>query len=400
MRPSVKTIAINASVVTALVAGGVAYMTFDNAVSLTVDGETETVHTFSGNVGDVLDGQGIEIGPNDDVVPSLDSTVEDGTEINVRYGRELTVTVDGTERSVWTTALSVDEALSELGIRDEGADVSVARSLDIDRSGLDFEVRTPKEITLVADGDEDQVTTTALTVREALADVDVELGDRDIVEPSLDAKLRGEAEVVVKRVTVEKDTVEKEIDFETVEKEDDSLEVGTTSVETEGQKGLLERELEKTYIDGELDDTEKLSEEVIDEPVDEVILVGTMEPEPEPDPEPDPPAEDDDDEGSDDSDDSGDGDSDGGDGGGGDNVDGGVWDRLAECESGGDWSINTGNGYYGGLQFNLQTWQAYGGSGYPHENSKSEQIRIAERVRDDRGGYGAWPACSAKLGLS
>jgi hypothetical protein len=76
-----------------------------------------------------------------------------------------------------------------------------------------------------------------------------------------------------------------------------------------------------------------------------------------------------------------------------------VWDRLAKCESSGNWSINTGNGYYGGLQFSLSTWRAYGGSGYPHKASKAEQIRIANKVRNARGGYGDWPACAAKLGL-
>ena len=75
------------------------------------------------------------------------------------------------------------------------------------------------------------------------------------------------------------------------------------------------------------------------------------------------------------------------------------WDRLAECESGGDWSINTGNGYYGGLQFNQQSWQAAGGSGMPHEASKSEQIRVAENLLEMQG-WGAWPSCSAQLGLS
>ena len=75
------------------------------------------------------------------------------------------------------------------------------------------------------------------------------------------------------------------------------------------------------------------------------------------------------------------------------------WDALAKCESGGNWSINTGNGYYGGLQFSLSTWRAFGGSGYPHENSKAEQIRIATLVRDARGGYGDWPACASSLGL-
>jgi len=78
---------------------------------------------------------------------------------------------------------------------------------------------------------------------------------------------------------------------------------------------------------------------------------------------------------------------------------GSVWDRLAQCESGGNWSINTGNGYYGGLQFNLGTWQSVGGSGYPHQASREEQIHRAEILRDRNGGYGAWPSCSAQLGL-
>ena len=76
-----------------------------------------------------------------------------------------------------------------------------------------------------------------------------------------------------------------------------------------------------------------------------------------------------------------------------------MWDQLAQCESGGNWAINTGNGYYGGLQFNLSTWHAYGGSGYPNEASRETQIAIATKVRDANGGYGAWPACAASLGL-
>ncbi|HEX2298934.1 MAG TPA: transglycosylase family protein, partial [Pseudonocardiaceae bacterium] len=83
--------------------------------------------------------------------------------------------------------------------------------------------------------------------------------------------------------------------------------------------------------------------------------------------------------------------------------DGSVWDRLAECEAGGNWSANTGNGYYGGLQFDEGTWEANGGdqyAPYPHQASRSEQIAVAEKVRDGRGGYGAWPSCSSQLGLS
>jgi hypothetical protein len=74
-----------------------------------------------------------------------------------------------------------------------------------------------------------------------------------------------------------------------------------------------------------------------------------------------------------------------------------TWDRLAQCESGGDWHINTGNGYFGGLQFSLSSWQGVGGSGYPHEASREEQIRRGQ-ILQASGGWGHWPACSSKLG--
>lgn len=77
---------------------------------------------------------------------------------------------------------------------------------------------------------------------------------------------------------------------------------------------------------------------------------------------------------------------------------GSVWDRLAMCESGGDWSINTGNGFYGGLQFTLSSWQAVGGSGYPHQQSREEQILRGQKLQQAQG-WGAWPSCASQLGL-
>jgi hypothetical protein len=73
----------------------------------------------------------------------------------------------------------------------------------------------------------------------------------------------------------------------------------------------------------------------------------------------------------------------------------GAWDRVAECESGGNWSINTGNGYYGGLQFSLGTWAAYGGQGRPDLVSKRDQILVAERVRTQSGLH-HWPVCGSR----
>lgn len=77
---------------------------------------------------------------------------------------------------------------------------------------------------------------------------------------------------------------------------------------------------------------------------------------------------------------------------------GSVWDNIAQCESGGDWSIDTGNGFYGGLQFTLSSWESVGGTGYPNQASRSEQIMRAQLLQQQQG-WGAWPVCSAKLGL-
>jgi nucleoid-associated protein YgaU len=81
-------------------------------------------------------------------------------------------------------------------------------------------------------------------------------------------------------------------------------------------------------------------------------------------------------------------------------ADSGVWDRIAKCESGGNWHINTGNGYYGGLQFSAGTWRAYGGTAYAStadKASKAAQIAVASKVQNAQG-WGAWPTCSARAG--
>ena len=78
--------------------------------------------------------------------------------------------------------------------------------------------------------------------------------------------------------------------------------------------------------------------------------------------------------------------------------DGSVWDQIAACEAGGNWAINTGNGYYGGLQFSLSSWRGVGGSGLPSEASREEQIARGQMLQA-RSGWGAWPACSSRLGL-
>lgn len=358
-----------AAVVTALVATTVGYAAMNKTVTLSVDGESEQVSTLGGSVADVLEAEGVEVGERDVVAPSLDSEVNDGTRIAVRYARELTLDVDGEQKSYWVTATDVDSALEQLGLRYAGAELSVSRGAEISRDGLDLEVVTPKKITLKNGPRKPRtVTVPALTVSDVLADLDIELGKHDEVKPGRKATVESGDRIVVTKVRVVTKKVTETVDFSTVEKSDSSMLEGDTKVVREGRAGSREVVYRFRYENGELVVKKALRSKVTSEPRDAVVRVGTKEEAPAP----------------------------------AANFAGGntVWDQLAQCESGGNWAINTGNGYYGGLQFNLDTWRAYGGTGYPHEQSRETQIAVATRLRDANGGsYGSWPACAEKLGL-
>ncbi|WP_447643509.1 transglycosylase family protein [Nocardioides zeae] len=374
-------IALVAVVVLAVAGTTAGYAALGKSVTLSVDGEQRTVTVFGGTVGDVLESESIEVGDRDRVVPSVDESVEDGTKVDVRYARPLELTVDGESQTRWVLATNVDAALTELGV-DDAATVSVSRSASIDREGLALELVTPKSVTVV-DGLEEPVQerVAASTVADVLEQTGVELGEADAVTPAPDAAVTDGATITVVRWTVEDATVEGQaVPHETQTVDDATLEKGEREVEVEGRDGAADVTYRIVRRNGSGVQRTELSREVTAAPVTERVRVGTKEPEPEP--------------------------SSSSSGGssapaGGSNFESGStdWDRLAQCESGGNWAINTGNGYYGGLQFNLQTWRAYGGTGYPHQNSRAEQIRIATKLRDARGGYGAWPGCASKLGL-
>jgi uncharacterized protein YabE (DUF348 family) len=371
----------------ALVAAGLAYVILQKTVTVTVDGESTTVETFAGDVGEVLDSEGIEIGERDVVAPGVDAEISEGAEISVRYGRELTVTTDGVERTYWTTATSVDSALNQLGLRVvDSAELSVSRSAAIGRQGLELTVVTPKQVTAVVGGDKQRLRTTATTVAEVLGELDVVVRKQDELVPRGRAKVVDGLRVVVTRIGVRMKKVTEATSYGTIVRQDDDLYVDQVDIAREGRAGAIRHTYRVVRANGKVRSRKLVDTEVLRKPVPEIELHGTKaypEPEPEPEPEPAPapepepepqtpaPA-----------------------------VSEGVWDQLAQCESGGNWSINTGNGYYGGLQFNLGTWQAYGGTGYPHENSREQQIAVATRLRDANGGsYGSWPSCAASLGL-
>ena len=355
------------AVVMALAATTAGYAAMTQTVTLSVDGEATEIGTLDKTVGEVLESEGISVGDHDVVAPGLDSQINDGTRIAVRFGRPLDISIDGKDKTYWVTATDVDTALDQLGLRYAGAQLSASRGSSIGREGLDLEIVTPKNLTVkVGDHKQTKEQVPALTVSEALEDLEVKIDKNDKVTPKKGAILEDGDEIVVTRVRTVTRRATVAIDFDTIEKADSSMYVDqsrTVRLGRDGSRNVLYR---ITFENGELTSRKELTSSPISVPMEAIVRVGTKD-------RPAPVS----------------------------NFASGssVWDELADCESGGNWASNTGNGYYGGLQFNLSTWQSYGGTGYPHENSRETQIAIATKVRDANGGYGSWPACSQEMGL-
>ncbi|WP_329002901.1 ubiquitin-like domain-containing protein [Kribbella sp. NBC_00709] len=367
--------AVGATAAIAVAGGSVAYADKSKTVSLSVDGQVRKVHTFGSTVADALKAEKVQIGDHDVVAPGPDAKLKDGQEISVQYGRELTVNADGTKKAYWTTADSVNEALADLGLRYDGAQLSTSRSAPLGREGLELVVKTPKTVQIVHLGKIATISSLAGTVGEALTEAKIRWDADDRISPAAATPLKagvnkiGYVQVLQKQVTK---TLA--VAHGTDETKSATLVEGTTKTTAKGTDGSKSVTYLYTYLDGKLSATKVVASKLVSSPVDEKVLVGTK-------PKPAEPTTTTTDEkptstGS-----------------------GGAWDRIAACESGGNWASNTGNGYYGGLQFDHGTWAAYGGTAYANNAngaSKAQQIAIAEKVKADRGGYGAWPVCGKK----
>ncbi|MDD7940784.1 transglycosylase family protein [Actinomycetospora lutea] len=349
----------------AVAAGGSTAVALDKEVTVTVDGVDQVVHTFSGDVAGALDSGDIEIGPGDQLAPGPNADVHDGDHLVINRSRDVALMVDGRPQTFQTTARTVSDALAQLGLPTDGLASSAPLNAAIPVNGMNLDVRTPKTVTLVDGGAAPrQVTTTALTGPELLAQ-----NGLAALSPT-DTVAGGEGLTNGSTVTVTRNTVNQVTETRPVAPpmrtvDDPDLEQGETRVEEPGQAGEEIVTWTVNATNGaETGRTQVGESQVTRQPVGGVIHRGTK-------PKSSAPAV----------------------------SNGAKWDRIARCESTGNWSINTGNGYYGGLQFDRQTWRAYDGDQYaalPHQASREEQIAVAERVRADRGGYGAWPVCGKK----
>lgn len=364
LRPeSLRKLLPRALVVAFLAGGTVAFLAGEKDVQLTVDGEPRTLHTFADDVEEVLAQQGVTVGEHDLVVPGAQAELHDGEQVEVRYGRPVTLTLDGHRRQVWTTAATVEEALREIGVRAEGAHLSASRGSTIGRHGLDLDVRTERTVTLLVDGRERTLRTNAATVREVIAQSGVILRNQDTTSVDPESFPREGQTVSVLRISGTEEVRDEPVRFRTEKRKDAGLFQGTESVDTTGRVGVRRVTYAFRTVNGVRQKARIVRSEIVREPVTQVVRIGTR-------PLPTSVA----------------------------GADGLNWQRLARCEAGGRPNAVDPSGTYGGLyQFDTRTWHSLGGHGRPQDAPAGEQTFRAKRLYIQRGSS-PWPVCGSKLG--
>ncbi|MFF3325364.1 ubiquitin-like domain-containing protein [Streptomyces sp. NPDC002889] len=351
------------ALVVAFLAGGTsAFVATDKAVRLTVDGAPRTLHTFADDVRELLGDEGVAVGAHDIVAPAPGEALTSGDEVVVRYGRPLMLTLDGQRRQVWTTARTVDGALHQLGVRAEGARLSVSRSTAIKRTGLALDVRTERAVTFLADGHARTIRTNAATVYEALAESGIELRGQDTTSVPPSSFPRDGQTITVMRITDTRQVREEPVAFSVERTLDATVFAGTEVVVRQGAPGARRITYALRSVNGVRQKPKKIAEEVVREPVTQQVKVG-IKPLPL-------------------------------------SVEGAEaldWEALAQCESGGRPDAVDPSGTYGGLyQFDTETWRSLGGTGRPQDAPASEQTYRAKKLYVQRGAS-PWPHCGRRL---
>ena len=355
-------VAANAAVLLILAGSTAAYASLSKDVTVSLDGQTTSLRTMSGTVASALASDGITLTPNDkikiDGKPASKTTpVDDGSKVAVTFAKPVTVAVDGKAEEATVHDHTVGDVLDRFGVKPSAkAFVSGDRSERLSRSGTRIVVSNPKDLTVEADGKAKTLTSTAPTVAAALKEAGVELDSNDEVEPAVGELLSDGDEVKVTRIELADKTEVVDVEQPVQYKDDKTMEKGTTKVLDPGQEGRAREHVLVTEADGEVRSRLVLDSFPLAAPETRVVARGTA-------PAPAVPT--------------------------------GVWDKIAACESGGNWQINTGNGYYGGLQFSAATWKSVGGPGLPHEHSREVQIKYA-KILQARSGWGQWGCAHAR----
>jgi uncharacterized protein YabE (DUF348 family) len=252
----------------------VAWARVDKTIMLRVDGQTSTRHTTAASVHGVLAEAKFPIGAHDVVAPPVNAKIHDGSQIVLNRGRLLHLTVDGRRSDAWVTTPSVGQALNQLGF--STADFSsVSRNTLLPLTPTYIDVRMPKLITVVADGDARTVNTTEATVGQVLMDLGITVGANDKLSVRLDSAPRDNQRIVVQRVRKGTITERQVIPFQTTRHDDPTALLGRTTVVTPGKAGMARLTYAVVYLDGKVIGKTFVTRVVVQQPVTRVEKVGT-----------------------------------------------------------------------------------------------------------------------------
>lgn len=357
---------VGALLVVLAFAGGFAVSTC-KTITLTVDGVAMRVTTMKSRVIDIVRENGFTVAGRDDLYPAGDVQVRDAANIVLRRSRPLQISLDGQDtKQVWTTASTVDEALAQLAMTDT-APAAASRASRVPLAGMALPVVSAKTVQIDDGGTIRTVHLPAPTVGALLSAAGAALLETDQVVPSATSPIVEGMQIQVTRNRIQQVTERIPLPPVSHRVEDPDMNVSRQVVEDPGSPGTQDVTFAVATVNGVETGRLPIANTVITPARDAVVRVGTK-------PGTDiPPV-----------------------------SNGSVWDAIAGCEAGGNWAINTGNGYYGGVQFDQSTWERNGGLRFaPRADlaTREEQIAIAEVTRE-RQGWGAWPVCSGRAGAS
>jgi resuscitation-promoting factor RpfB len=347
-------------------AGGYA-VAAHKTVTLTVDGAPLTVSTMKSRVIDVVKENGFDVSDRDDLYPAGNQQVHQSDTIMLRRSRPLQISLDGQgSKQVWTTASTVDEALAQLSMTDT-APAAASRGSRVPLAGMALPVVSAKTVQISDGGTVSTVHLAATDVAGLLAAAGVPLEQSDTVVPAASSPLIEGMQIQVTRIRIEKVTERVPLQPGAKRIEDVTMNMSRQVVEDPGTPGTQDATFAVARMNGVETGRLPVANVVVAPARDGVLRVGAK-----PGTEVPPVSS------------------------------GATWDALSRCEAGGNWAINTGNGFYGGVQFDQNTWERNGGLRYAGRAdlaTREEQITIAEVTRA-RQGWGAWPVCSGRLGAS
>ena len=244
-------------------------------MTLIVDGQPRSVETFSSTVGDVLDSEGILLKSHDEVIPPLHANLSEGMRIDVALAKEITLVLNGEERSIWVTGATVGEVLEQINVRQSrNAVIEPSRGASVEPGDV-IVYRDAFQATVRVDGEARTVITDADDVGHLLDYLGITLGKLDRVRPRVGTPIEPGMDIRVTRVVVRRVSVDEAVGFDTQVRYSDSMYEGESRVERAGSNGVLRRVYEVRIENGREVGRELLWQNVIREPRDQIVVRGT-----------------------------------------------------------------------------------------------------------------------------